>query len=75
MREKRQDAEQWMFHRMLPDDLRKWIRQYEQSKWQETRGVKEDSLIRNLPKDLRRDINRHVCWSLLTRARAPQPLL
>lgn len=65
MRVKRRDAEQWMSHRMLPDNLRKRIRRYDQYKWQETRGVEEDSLIRNLPKDLRRDINRHLCWTLL----------
>lgn len=67
MRVKRQDAEQWMSHRMLPEDLRERIRRYEQYKWQETRGVKEESLIRNLPKDLRRDIKRHLCLALVTR--------
>ncbi|XP_019191070.1 PREDICTED: cyclic nucleotide-gated ion channel 1-like [Ipomoea nil] len=67
MRVKRMDAEQWMSHRMLPDNLRERIRRYEQYRWQETRGVDEESLISNLPKDLRRDINRHLCWSLLKR--------
>ncbi|KAK6142710.1 hypothetical protein DH2020_023058 [Rehmannia glutinosa] len=67
MRVKRRDAEQWMSHRMLPEDLRTRIRRYEQYKWQENRGVEEDSLIHNLPKDLRRDIKRHLCWTLLTR--------
>ncbi|KAL3517281.1 hypothetical protein ACH5RR_024183 [Cinchona calisaya] len=67
MRVKRRDVEQWMSHRMLPEKLRQRIRRYEQYKWQETRGVQEDSLIQNLPKDLRRDINRHHCWALLTR--------
>lgn len=65
MRVKRRDAEQWMSHRMLPDDLKKRIKQYEQYQWQETRGVEERVLIRNLPKDLRRDINRHLCFDLL----------
>ncbi|CAA0831368.1 Cyclic nucleotide-gated ion channel 1 [Striga hermonthica] len=67
MRVKRRDAEQWMSHRMLPEDLRARIRRYEQYKWQQNRGVDEYSLIRNLPKDLRRDIKRHLCWTLLTR--------
>ncbi|KAL0373804.1 UNVERIFIED_CONTAM: putative cyclic nucleotide-gated ion channel 10 [Sesamum radiatum] len=67
MRMKRRDAEQWMSHRMLPENLRARIRRYEQYKWQENRGVEEESLIRNLPKDLRRDIKRHLCWTLLTR--------
>lgn len=69
MRMKRRDAEQWMSHRMLPEDLRDRIRRYEQYRWQETRGVKEQNLIQNLPKDLRRDIKRHLCWALLTRVR------
>ncbi|XVF33181.1 hypothetical protein REPUB_Repub17cG0146500 [Reevesia pubescens] len=67
MRVKRQDAEQWMSHRMLPENLRERIRKYEQYKWQETRGVEEEMLISNLPKDLRRDIKRHLCLNLLKR--------
>ncbi|XP_068664870.1 cyclic nucleotide-gated ion channel 1-like [Aristolochia californica] len=67
MRVKRQDAEQWMAHRLLPEHLRERIRRYEQYRWQETRGVDEESLLRNLPKDLRRDIKRHLCLSLVTR--------
>ncbi|CAH8362962.1 unnamed protein product [Eruca vesicaria subsp. sativa] len=65
MRVRKRDAEQWMAHRMLPEDLRKRIRKYEQYKWQETRGVEEENLLRNLPKDLRRDIKRHFCLDLL----------
>ncbi|KAL5572092.1 hypothetical protein UlMin_021689 [Ulmus minor] len=66
-RVKRRDAEQWMSHRMLPENLRERIRRYEQYRWQETRGVEEEPLVRNLPKDLRRDIKRHLCLALLTR--------
>ncbi|KAG7595497.1 IQ motif EF-hand binding site [Arabidopsis suecica] len=65
MRVRKRDAEQWMSHRMLPEDLRKRIRRYEQYRWQETRGVEEETLLRNLPKDLRRDIKRHLCLDLL----------
>ncbi|XWS46222.1 hypothetical protein CRYUN_Cryun14cG0045800 [Craigia yunnanensis] len=67
LRVKRQDAELWMSHRMLPENLRERIRWYEQYKWQETRGVEEEMLISNLPKDLRRDIKRHLCLDLLKR--------
>lgn len=67
MRVKRRDAEQWMSHRLLPEDLRERIRRHEQYKWQETRGVDEECLIRNLPKDLRRDIKHHLCIALLKR--------
>ncbi|KAL0284631.1 UNVERIFIED_CONTAM: Cyclic nucleotide-gated ion channel 1 [Sesamum calycinum] len=67
VRMKRQDIEQWMSHRMLPEDLRARIRRYEQYKWQEKRGVEEETLISNFPKALRRDIKRHLCWTLLKR--------
>ncbi|XP_074563991.1 cyclic nucleotide-gated ion channel 1-like [Curcuma longa] len=67
MRIKRRDAERWMSHRLLPESLKERIRRYEQYKWQETRGVDEKHLLQNLPKDLRRDIKRHLCLSLLKR--------
>lgn len=67
MRVKRRDAEQWMSHRLLPESLRERIRRYEQYTWQETRGVDEQNLLSNLPKDLRRDIKRHLCLALLRR--------
>ncbi|PON98025.1 Voltage dependent potassium channel [Trema orientale] len=59
--------EQWMSRKLLPENLRERIRRYEQYKWQETRGVEGETLIRNLPKDLRRDIKRHLCLTLLLR--------
>lgn len=71
MRVKRRDAEQWMSHRMLPDSLRERIRRYDQYKWLEFRGVNEEDLIRNLPRDLRRDIKRHLCLALLMRVGLP----
>ncbi|KAG0486858.1 hypothetical protein HPP92_008953 [Vanilla planifolia] len=67
MRVKRRDSEQWMAHRLLPESLRDRIRRHEQYRWQETRGVDEESLLQNLPKDLRRDIKRHLCLALLQR--------
>eukprot|EP00257_Ricinus_communis_P018594 XP_015577354.1 probable cyclic nucleotide-gated ion channel 10 [Ricinus communis] len=67
MRVKRRDADQWMAHRMLPEHLRERIRSYQQYKWQQTRGVEERTLIHTLPKDLRRDINRHLCFDLIMR--------
>ncbi|KAL0373809.1 UNVERIFIED_CONTAM: putative cyclic nucleotide-gated ion channel 13 [Sesamum radiatum] len=67
VRMKHQDIEQWMSHRVLPEDLRARIRLYEQYKWQAKRGVEEEFLISNFPKDLRRDIKRHLCGNLLKR--------
>ncbi|XP_034695908.1 probable cyclic nucleotide-gated ion channel 5 isoform X1 [Vitis riparia] len=67
MRIKRRDSEQWMHHRMLPQGLRERVRRYDQYKWLETRGVDEESLVQTLPKDLRRDIKRHLCLNLVRR--------
>ncbi|KAG8058620.1 hypothetical protein GUJ93_ZPchr0002g26071 [Zizania palustris] len=67
MRMKQRDTEQWMSHRLLPDNLKERILRHEQYRWQETRGVDEEGLLINLPKDLRREIKRHLCLSLLTR--------
>ncbi|XP_019447642.1 PREDICTED: putative cyclic nucleotide-gated ion channel 8 isoform X2 [Lupinus angustifolius] len=67
MRIQRRDSEQWMHHRLLPAELRERVRRYEQYKWLNTRGVDEDNLVRSLPKDLRRDIKRHLCLNLVRR--------
>ena len=74
MRINRRDIEHWMAHRMLPEDLRQRIRRYDQYKWQLNRGVKEEELITNLPKDLRKDIKRHLCLSLLKKVSSFQTL-
>ncbi|KAK3140260.1 hypothetical protein QOZ80_5AG0398250 [Eleusine coracana subsp. coracana] len=67
MRLKRRDSEKWMRHRVLPDDLRDRVWRHNQYKWLETRGVDEDTLVRSLPKDLRRDVKRHLCLRLVRR--------
>lgn len=67
MRIKRRDSEQWMHHRLLPQDLRERVRRYNQYKWLETRGVDEENVVQSLPKDLRRDIKRHLCLNLVRR--------
>lgn len=67
MRVKRRDSEQWMHHRLLPQELRERVRRYDQYKWLETRGVDEENLVQSLPKDLRRDIKRHLCLALVRR--------
>ncbi|XP_010537848.1 PREDICTED: putative cyclic nucleotide-gated ion channel 8 [Tarenaya hassleriana] len=67
MRIKRRDSEQWMHHRSLPQNLRQRVRRYDQYKWLETRGVDEENIVQSLPKDLRRDIKRHLCLNLVRR--------
>ncbi|KAJ0110551.1 hypothetical protein Patl1_02708 [Pistacia atlantica] len=66
-RVKRRDTEEWMKHRQLPEDLRERVRQFVQYKWQATRGVNEESILRSLPLDLRREIQRHLCIALVRR--------
>lgn len=75
MRVKRRDSEQWMHHRLLPQELRERVRRYDQYKWLETRGVDEENLVQSLPKDLRRDIKRHLCLALVRRVSSFNSLL
>ncbi|KAK6944271.1 Cyclic nucleotide-binding domain [Dillenia turbinata] len=64
---KRRDTEEWMRHRQLPEDLRQRVRRFVQYKWVATRGVNEEAILRGLPTDLRRDIQRHLCLYLVRR--------
>ncbi|KAF8397704.1 hypothetical protein HHK36_016626 [Tetracentron sinense] len=64
-RVKRTDTEQWMRHRQLPQELRQCVRRYDQYKWVATRGVHEETILQDLPMDLRRDIKRHLCLDLV----------
>ncbi|GAB4838191.1 Cyclic nucleotide-gated ion channel 17 [Ancistrocladus abbreviatus] len=64
---KRRDTEEWMEHRQLPEDLRQRVCRFVQYKWLTTRGVDEEAILRSLPADLRRDIQRHLCLDLVRR--------
>lgn len=64
---RRTDTEQWMRHRQLPQELRQSVRKYDHYKWLATRGVDEETLLKGLPLDLRRDIKRHLCLDLVRR--------
>ncbi|KAG7017755.1 Cyclic nucleotide-gated ion channel 18, partial [Cucurbita argyrosperma subsp. argyrosperma] len=64
---KRRDTEEWMRRRQLPPDLQERVRRFVQYKWQATRGVNEESILRSLPIDLRREIQQHLCLSLVRR--------
>lgn len=64
---RRRDTEEWMRHRQLPEDLRQRVRRFVQYKWLATRGVDEESILRGLPADLRRDIQSHLCLDLVRR--------
>ncbi|GFP99715.1 putative cyclic nucleotide-gated ion channel 18 [Phtheirospermum japonicum] len=64
---KRRDTEEWMRRRQLPHALQERVRRFEQYKWHTTRGVDERSILRSLPLDLRREIQRHLCLNLVRR--------
>jgi cyclic nucleotide gated channel len=66
-RDRIRQLEEWMSRRLLPMKLRDRIRRCEEFTWKETRGIEEENLIRSLPKDLKRDIKRHLCLTLLRR--------
>ncbi|GLU11242.1 hypothetical protein SLE2022_280000 [Rubroshorea leprosula] len=66
-RVKRRDTEEWMRHRQLPQELQDRILQFVQYQWLATRGVDEESILQSLPLDLRREIQRHLCLSLVRR--------
>lgn len=66
---KRRDTEEWMRHRQLPEELKRRVRRFVQYKWLATRGVDEETILRELPADLRRDIQRHLFLDLVRRVR------
>ncbi|XP_010546020.1 PREDICTED: probable cyclic nucleotide-gated ion channel 16 [Tarenaya hassleriana] len=66
-RVRRRDTEEWMSHRQLPTELQERVRRFVQYKWLTTRGVDEEAILRALPLDLRRQIQRHLCLALVRR--------
>lgn len=64
---KRRDTEEWMAHRQLPPELQDRVRRFVQYKWIATRGVDETEILQSLPLDLRRQIQSHLCLSLVRR--------
>ncbi|KAJ8753564.1 hypothetical protein K2173_022805 [Erythroxylum novogranatense] len=64
---RRRDTEEWMRHRQLPPNLQERVRRFVQYKWLTTRGVDEESILKSLPLDLRRQIQRHLCLALVRR--------
>ncbi|KAI9073160.1 hypothetical protein K1719_044866 [Acacia pycnantha] len=66
---RKKDTEEWMRHRQLPPELQERVRRFVQYQWLATRGVDEKFILRSLPLDLRREIQRHLCLSLVRRVR------
>ncbi|KAG2399148.1 Cyclic nucleotide- and calmodulin-regulated ion channel 16 [Vigna angularis] len=64
---RQKDTEEWMNHRQLPPELQQRVRRFVQYKWLATRGVDEEAILRALPLDLRRQIQRHLCLDIVRR--------
>ncbi|KAK7350606.1 hypothetical protein VNO77_09417 [Canavalia gladiata] len=64
---KQKDTEEWMNHRQLPPELQQRVRRFVQYKWLATRGVDEEAILRSLPLDIRRQIQRHLCLDIVRR--------
>ena len=60
-----------MRHRQLPPELQERVRKFIQYYWLSTRGVDEETILRSLPLDLRREIRRHLCLNLVRRVCLP----
>jgi cyclic nucleotide gated channel len=56
-----------MNHRQLPPELQERVRRFVQYKWLATRGVDEEAILKSLPIDLRRQIQRHLCLDIVRR--------
>jgi cyclic nucleotide gated channel, plant len=61
------EMEDWMTDQQIPDDLRSHIHHFLEYKWMSTQGVEEDSILRQMPVDLRRDIKQYLCLDLVQR--------
>lgn len=59
------EMEWWMRRRQIPQPIRERVRRYERHRWGALHGIDEDEIISNMPEGLRRDIQRHLCISLV----------
>ncbi|GAB2276548.1 Cyclic nucleotide-gated ion channel 18 [Dionaea muscipula] len=64
---RRRDTEEWMRHRQLTPELQERVRKFVMYNWLTTRGVNEASILRSLPLDIRRKVQRHLCLNLVRR--------
>nr|AND01143.1 putative cyclic nucleotide gated channel 1 [Linum usitatissimum] len=67
MKMKWEDVDQWMTAHFIPHELKRRVRRHEEYRWRRHQGIDFHNLVRSLPKDLRRDINHNLCFSLITK--------
>ncbi|PWA51998.1 ion channel, cNMP-binding protein [Artemisia annua] len=59
------DMEWWMKRRQLPSDLIRRVRHFENQRWSAMGGQDDMEMVKNLPKGIRRDIKRYLCFDLI----------
>ncbi|CAI0546704.1 unnamed protein product [Linum tenue] len=65
MRMKWEGVERWMGSHYIPEDLKRRLKRHEEFRWQRDQGVDIHNVLQSLPRDLRRDITRHLWLDLL----------
>ncbi|PRQ60357.1 putative cyclic nucleotide-binding protein [Rosa chinensis] len=62
MRVKEREREHWMAFYTIPQHLKKRIREYRKDQWQENIGINMDNFLLSLPRDIRTDTKRYLCF-------------
>lgn len=61
------EMEDWMADHEIHNDLQNRTSRFLEYKWIATQGVEEDTILRQVPNDLRRDIKQYLCLDLVHR--------
>ncbi|XVF10035.1 hypothetical protein REPUB_Repub07fG0149100 [Reevesia pubescens] len=69
LRLRTREIEQWKPFKTLPPQLQKEIKQYQRYRWQESRGVDVENLLKNFPKEMIKNIKRELCLELLRKVK------
>lgn len=69
MRLRSREIEQWKPYKKLSPQLKQQIKQYQKYKWQESRGVDVENLLKNFPKEMIKNIKRELCLELLKKVK------
>lgn len=63
---KPREKEEWEPFQKLPKDLQQKVKKYKSYIQRKTDYIDAENLLNNLPKELRRNIKRELCWNLLS---------
>ncbi|XP_022714568.1 cyclic nucleotide-gated ion channel 1-like [Durio zibethinus] len=68
LRLRNREIEQWKSFKKLPYKLQRQIKQYQRYKWQESRGVDVENLLKNFPKEIIMNIKSELFLKRLTKS-------